>query len=152
MPLATVRAQAKAGDMGAQLLCTVAEGDRKRVYIEADHEQMRAADVERPDDAPETDLPEQALGFRVQGYGITKHRAAVHQPSARQPSPRSADLVAEARKQVIADGGDERYADAVATYLGLGISRLANRCSSQSFWHAGRRRQSSRSSAATHCR
>jgi putative DNA methylase len=36
------------------------------------------------------------------------------------------------------DGGDDAYADAVATYLGLGIGRLANRCSSQSFWHAGR--------------
>ena len=137
VPLSIVRAQAKAGDMGAQLLCTIAEGNRKRVYVEADHDQMRAADVEPPDDAPETDLPEQALGFRVQGYGMTKHRDLF---TNRQLTTLTTfcDLVEEARKQVIADSGDERYADAVATYLGLGVSRLANRCSSQSFWHAGR--------------
>ena len=134
MPLAAVRAQAKAGGMGAQLLCTIAEGNRKRVFIAADEEQLRLADVERPDDVPDTNLPDQALGFRVQGYGMTKHWQLF---TDRQLVALTTfcGLVAEARKQVIADGGDEAYADAVATYLGLGIGRLANRCSSQSFWH-----------------
>ena len=134
MPLAAVRTQAKAGGMGAQLLCTIAEGDRKRIFIAADEEQLRLADVERPDDVPATNLPDQALGFRVQGYGMTKHWQLF---TNRQLVALTTfcGLVAEAREQVIADGGDEAYADAVATYLGLGIGRLANRCSSQSFWH-----------------
>jgi len=134
IPLATVRAEAKAGHMGAQLLCTVAEGNRQRLYIEADEEQLRVAKVERPDDVPETELPKAALGFRVQGYGITRHWQLF---TNRQLVTLTTfcGLVDEARKQVIADGGDEAYADAVVTYLGLGIGRLANRCSSQCFWN-----------------
>src|ERR1035441_6649999 len=36
------------------------------------------------------------------------------------------DLVAEARQRVLEDGGQSTYADAVATYLGLAVSRSAN--------------------------
>jgi putative DNA methylase len=36
------------------------------------------------------------------------------------------ELVMQARQRVIADGADEPYADAVTTYLGLGVSRLAD--------------------------
>ena len=137
VPLATVRAQAKAGGMGAQLLCTVAEGDRKRVFIAADKEQLRLADVERPDDVPEAELSYNPRAITTPNYGIARHWQLF---TNRQLVALTTfcGLVAEARKEVIADGGDELYANAVATYLGLGIGRLANRCSSQSFWHAGR--------------
>jgi putative DNA methylase len=46
------------------------------------------------------------------------------------------DLVAEARVKLLEDGADESYADAVTTYLGLCIGRLANRSSSQCIWNA----------------
>ncbi|MGH2871076.1 MAG: DUF1156 domain-containing protein, partial [Solirubrobacteraceae bacterium] len=44
------------------------------------------------------------------------------------------DLVGEAREQVEADGGSKPYADAVATYLGIVISRLADYQSSLTTW------------------
>ena len=133
VPLATIRAEAKAGRMGVQLLCTVAEGNRRRVYIKADDEQLRAADVPQPDDVPETELSHNPRAITTPNYGIAKHRQLF---TNRQLVALTTfcGLVAEARKQVIADGGDEPYADAVATYLGLGIGRLANRCSTQCFW------------------
>lgn len=138
MPLTTVRAQAKGGGMGAQLLCTIAEGNRQRTYLEADEEQERVAlSVVPPDNAPDTELPEHALGFRVQGYGITKHRQLFTNRQLVALTTFSA-LIAEARMQVITDGGDASYADAVATYLDLGIGRLANRCSTQCFWNPAR--------------
>lgn len=137
VPLAIVRAEAKAGRMGAQLVCTIAEGNRRRLYIEADEEQLRAAEVQRPDDVPENELPYNPRAITTSNYGISRHWQLF---TNRQLVALTTfcGLVAEARKQVIADGGDEDYADAVATYLGLCIGRLANRCSSQCFWNSGR--------------
>lgn len=136
IPLVEVREAGRAGRMGSQLVCTVADGTRGRVYLAADDEQRRTAEISAPLDAPETELPKAALGFRVQAYGITQHRGLfTHRQLVALTT--FCDLVEEARQRVILDGGDESYADAVATYLGLGIGRLANRCSSQCFWDAG---------------
>ena len=135
-PLAEVRHAAKGGDLGSQLLCTVAEGQRRRIYLAADNDQVGAADVGPPQDVPETSLPTAALGFRVQGYGITRHSQLF---TNRQlwTMTTFADLVAGAREQVLADCGDAEYADAIATYLTLIVGRLANRNSRQCFWDAG---------------
>jgi putative DNA methylase len=48
------------------------------------------------------------------------------------------DLVTEARAKVIADGASPEYADAVATYLGLAVSRNTDYSSSICSWHSGR--------------
>lgn len=137
VPLATVREQAKAGGMGAQLLCTVADGGRKRMYLEASPEQIAASEVRRPDNVPETELPYNPRAVTTPNYGITHHwqlftnRQLVALTTFCQ-------LVGEARDQLLSDGADPAYADAVTTYLGLCVSRLANRCSSQNFWNSSR--------------
>lgn len=133
VPLAHLRTEGKAGRMGAQLLCTVADGPRQRVYLPADPVHTQVARVAVTGAAPDTDLPEQALGFRVQGYGITKHRQLF---TDRQLVALTTfvSVLEGVREQVRADGGDEGYTDAIVTYLALGIGRLANRCSSQCFW------------------
>lgn len=134
--LAYVRQEGKEGRMGAQLLCVVAEGARRREYLRAEVAPAVPA-VAPPTDVPDTNLPDQALGFRVQGYGITKHRDLF---TDRQLVVLTTfcDLVEEARQRCITDGASEDYANAVATYLTLAIGRLANRGSSQSFWYPGR--------------
>ncbi|MHB8294346.1 MAG: DUF1156 domain-containing protein [Acidimicrobiales bacterium] len=136
IPLAEVRQAAKAGDLGSQLLCTVAEGQRSRLYLAADDDQVAAAHVDSPHDVPETSLPTAALGFRVQGYGITRHSQLFTNRQLHAMTT-FAELVADARERVLADGGTVEYADAIATYLTLGIGRLANRNSSQCFWDVG---------------
>ncbi|MCL6646238.1 MAG: DUF1156 domain-containing protein, partial [Dehalococcoidia bacterium] len=137
VPLAQVREQARRGDLGSQLVCTIAEGPQKRFYLAASHAMESVASVERPRGVLESSLPSAALGFRVQGYGIVEHRQLF---TNRQLVAMTTfcDLVAEARSRALADGADEAYADAIATYLALGIGRLANRCSSQCFWNPGR--------------
>lgn len=136
VPLATVRALAKAGRLGSQLICTVAEGKRRRLYLEASEDQVAASQVSRPLGIPDTELPESALGFRVQNYGITRHWQLF---TDRQLVAMTTfcDLVGEARSKILVDGADEAYASAVTTYLSLCITRLANRCSSQCFWDPG---------------
>jgi putative DNA methylase len=137
VPLAEVRKAAKSGDLGSQLLCTVAEGQRRRVYLDADEEQRQAADVDLPVDVPDGELARNPRAITTPNYGITRHSQLF---TNRQlwAMTTFADLVAVARERVLADGGDVEYADAIATYLTLGIGRLANRCSSQSLWNSGR--------------
>ncbi len=135
VPLSYVRQQGCAGNLGVQLVCTVASGERKRVYMEPDARAVEAADVSAPAGVLETPLPKRALGFRVQAYGMTRHRDLF---TARQLTALTCltELLHEAHK-TIAQGAGQSYAEAVATYLALGVSRFANRCSSQSFWDPG---------------
>lgn len=154
IPFEYIRAEGKAGRMGARLMAIVCEGSNGRVYVSANHEQETAASCARPADAPDTDLPEQALGFRVQLYGMNKHRDLF---TARQLAALTtfSELVLEAREQVLAhatsagmpaegrgleDGGRgaEAYADAVATYLALAVDKLADYSSTICSWHSGR--------------
>ena len=139
--LAYVRAEGRAGHIGARLVAVVVEGARQRVYLPPDDEHTEAADVARPADIPEGELPKEALGFRVQNYGMT-HWVDLFTNRQLVALTTFSDLVAEARERVLADalatgllegpplsgGGDgaAAYADAVATYLAMIVSRLAD--------------------------
>ncbi len=132
-------------------MATVAEGDRARVYVAADETQEAAALVNRPSDLPPGDIPDQALSFRVRAYGMDQY---VDLFSTRQSLALAtlSDLVADARAQVRADalaaglpegeplaeggGGATAYADAVATYLGLAVSRYADMSNALCSWNA----------------
>ncbi|WP_159498512.1 DUF1156 domain-containing protein [Microbacterium sp. 18062] len=149
--LAYIRAEGQSGRIGSQLMATVAEGDRARVYVAADETQEAAALVNRPSDLPPGDIPDQALSFRVRAYGMDQY---VDLFSTRQSLALAtlSDLVADARAQVRADalaaglpegeplaeggGGATAYADAVATYLGLAVSRYADMSNALCSWNA----------------
>lgn len=136
-----IRSEGKAGRIGAQLMATVAEGERTRIYLDPTPEHESAANVVPPDDVAMGDLPDAALGFRVQAYGFKRYCDLF---TARQLTALAtfSDLVGEAREHILADAlaagipsgdrleaggiGAAAYADAIATYLGLGVSRLAD--------------------------
>lgn len=153
VPLAHVRAEGKAGRMGAQLMAIVAEGDRRRVYLPPTEEHEQAAAVPRPEGVPETELPEQALGFRVQGYGMT-HHADLFTNRQLTALTTFSDLVGEARERVARDavetglGDAASYADAVATYLACAIDRVADRGSSLCSWDSSPTREAVRNTFA----
>lgn len=136
IPLTYVRDEGKSHRIGRQLLCTVVDGGRNREYLPPDDEAQRAADVSAPQDFPDVPLPKKALGFRIQAYGFTSQRDFY---SRRQQSllMEFVRFAREAREKVLSDSGDPAYADAIATYLALFVGRVANRSSSQSFWHPG---------------
>jgi putative DNA methylase len=144
-----MRAEGRAGRMGQQLMATVAEGNRTRIYLPPTPEHEAAAQVERPSVRPEGELPEEALGFRVQAYGFKDYADLF---TARQLTALAtfSDLVGEARQHILdqalaagvpegdrleAGGNDAAaYADAVATYLGLAVSRFTNYQASLCRW------------------
>ncbi|WP_036310733.1 DUF1156 domain-containing protein [Micromonospora globosa] len=130
-----VRSEGVAGRLNQRLMAVVAEGSRSRVYLAPDEAQLRAAEAAEPRDVPDADIPDQALGFRVQAYGMTKWTDLF---SRRQLVALTtfSDLVTEARARVIADGGSQEYADAIATYLGFLMSKLADWLSAFCSWMA----------------
>lgn len=137
VPLAHIRTEGKAVRMGAQLMAIVAEGNRERVYLPPDPVHEKAADVPRPEGVPETELPKHALGFRVQGYGMT-HHADLFTNRQLTALVTFSDLVMETRDRVLADGADETYANAVATYLAFVVDKLTDRNSALCSWDSTR--------------
>ncbi len=128
-----VRSEGRSGRMESTLMAIVAEGDRRRVYLAPTSEHVGAAAAERVPDAASQSIPPRAPSFRVQAYGMTTWADLF---TNRQLAALTAfsDLVSEARERVLADGGTEQYADAVATYLGLVVSRLTDYQSSITTW------------------
>jgi len=146
-----IRSESRAGRMGADLIAVVAEGPHGRLYISPTAEHTKAAEVPRPEGLSDAELPEQALGFRVQNYGIKRwvdlftNRQLVAMATL-------SDLVAEVREQIVVDsliagvpegdrlaeGGSDAqaYADAVATYLALGVSRATDYNSTLAGWNS----------------
>lgn len=62
VPLAYIRAEGKAGRMGAQLMVIAAEGKRNRYYLPPNDSQEEAADVSPPVDIPTPSYPSKLLG------------------------------------------------------------------------------------------
>jgi putative DNA methylase len=138
MPLDHIRAEGKAGRIGARLMTIVADCSGGRVYIPPTGKHEQIAGGEDPRDVPDTNLPEQALGFRVQNYGMVKHR---HLFTRRQLVALTTfcDLLGEVRELLLVHAdGDQSYANAIATYLGLGIGRLSDICNSLCGWETSK--------------
>lgn len=149
IPLDHIRAEGKAHQLRQQLMAMVVEGQRQRLYLPADPEHIKAADVPVPDDVPETLLPKQALGFRVQNYGLTRHRD-LFTPRQLTTLTTLCDLVTDAHECVLTDAraaghpdgkplaeggtGASAYADAVMVYLALALSKVADNCSNLCAW------------------
>lgn len=135
IPLEYIREQGRSGKLATRMIAIVAAGHRGRVYLPASEEQESLAKLMLSENQPDTDLPEEALGFRVQNYGMTKHR---HLFSPRQMTSLIAlgELVNEARAVALNDsGGDQQYANAIATYLALAVDRVAMTCNTLGRWN-----------------
>ncbi|WP_285104070.1 DUF1156 domain-containing protein [Promicromonospora sp. MEB111] len=161
--LKAIRAEGKAVRLGAQLMATVAEGKRQRIYVEPTEEHVKAAEILVPDAIPAGSLPAAALGFRVQAYGLTRWADLF---TSRQLTALTtfSDLVSEVREQVLKDAataglmsgarlpdggtGVEAYADAVGTYLGIAASNTTDDHSSLVSWRSSHGTGATRSTFA----
>ena len=146
-----IKAEGQAKRMGARLMAVVAEGDRGRVYLAPPAEHERVVHCERPADVPTQELPiDDTANFWCTLYGLTRF-ADLFTPRQLVALTTFSDLVTEARDLVerdtlaaglpddstpLRDGGTgaTAYAEAVRVYLGLNVSRQANRSSNLNFW------------------
>ncbi len=119
-----VRQTAAKGGMGMQLMCVVADSKRGRLYLPATKEQIGAAEAVSAHECPEGELSSNLRWFSPPAFGMKKFWQ-LFTDRQRKALNTFCDLVTEAGERVIADGGSQDYAEAVATYLACGISQLA---------------------------
>jgi len=156
MPFTHIRSEGKAGRMRQRLMAIVAEGTRGRLYLEPTDEMEEVARSAVASWRPENELPHNPRDFKTPNYGMSSF-ADLFTDRQLVALTTFSDMVSEVHERVehdyvtgrgtrsgdeipIADGGTgaQAYADAVATYLGLGVTRLSDMGSSQCGWHSGR--------------
>jgi putative DNA methylase len=151
MTLNYVREQGRAGLMGERLIAVVAEGEKGRIYLSPSEVQINAAKIPRPENIPAGDIPRNPRDFKTPNYGLTRWSDLF---SNRQLTVLTTlcDLVEEVRAKVLTDAkaaglddglsleeggsGAKAYADAVAVYLALPVSRLADYSSNVCTWNS----------------
>ena len=145
-----IKAEGKAGRMGARLMAIIAESDSGKVFLSPSDDIERVALEAKAPWQPELLLAPDPRALWTPPYGLTEFG---HLFTSRQLLALTtlADLVAEARDVALrgarsAGMGDDEtglqggaagataYADALATYLGLGVGRSANYWSSLNAW------------------
>lgn len=139
--LAHIRSEGKAGRLGTVLMAVVAEGKRGRVYLSATAEHVSVAAVQRPEGVPDGELGYYPRDIKAPVYGMARW-ADLFTNRQLVAMTTFSDLITLVRPLIVADAfasglasgasleaggtGAEAYADAVATYLGMTISRLAD--------------------------
>ena len=135
--------------LGSHLIAIVAEDKKGRLYLSPNAEHMAASLVKAPDDVPLQEIPHNPRSHWTPAYGLTKFSDLFTNRQLVALTTLS-ELVAEARSRALEDAlaagipagerledggvGAEAYADAVATYLALGVSRMADYCNSLCTW------------------
>ena len=148
-----VRESGKRGEIGAHLIGIVAEGNPGRLYLSPTPEHIQAAKVDAGDAGIIGEIATNPRWFSPPAYGMREFSDLF---TSRQLVALTtlSDLVSEARSKVLEDAlsagipagerledggvGAEAYADAVATYLGLAVSKAANVGSSLAGWMSDR--------------
>lgn len=126
----------------ARLLAVVAAGKRQRIYLEPTAEHLAAAVSARHDgdtirnvDVSLGAAARGTFGGNAQGrrYGFFKFSDYFTDRQLVALATLS-NLIADAHARVLADSDSREYADAVATYLGMVLSKVADRGSSLVTW------------------
>ena len=148
-----IKAEGKAGRMGARMMAIVAEGDRGRVYLPPTEKMEKVASLAKPAWRPETPLAPEPRALWTPPYGLATY-GDLFTPRQLIALTTFSDLVQEAHTKVKDDalaaslpddgrglgvGGETAtaYADAVVTYLGFLVSKLADKGSTICTWDIG---------------
>ena len=148
-----IRSEGRAKRLKPELIAIVADGYRSRIYIAPSDRHVSDANVPKPTDFPSGELPVNPRDFKTPNYGMSQW-ADLFTNRQLVALTTFSGLVGEARAQVLrdaleaglphgdrlADGGNgaEAYADAVSTYLGMGVSRTADLLNSLVTWSNAR--------------
>ncbi|AUB80101.1 DUF1156 domain-containing protein [Candidatus Thiodictyon syntrophicum] len=145
-----IKAEGKAGRMGARLMAIIVEGDPGKVYLSPTPEHEALALNARPTWRPAGDIATRMTGGNCTPYGLTSWGDLF---TSRQLIALTtfSDIVQEVRERVkhdadlssftadssalnIGDTGAAAYSDAVGLFLGFSTSRMADRHSSLCRW------------------
>jgi putative DNA methylase len=128
-----IKSEGVAGRLGTQLLATVVHGDAGRRHLRADRLQAQHAAVEPPEDRPDVAIPFDPRNLWCREYGIDR-QFKLYTTRQLHTLGAFADTVAKVHSWVIEDGGDDAYATAITTILGLCVGKLAQANSTLARW------------------
>lgn len=154
VPFEHIRQEGQAGRLGSALMAIVAEGPNGRLYLNADEEQLKAAEVARPDDIPNGVLPSNPRDFKTPNYGMITF-ADLFTNRQLTALTTFSQLVKEVQLQVESDAleagweddkvplnkggaGALAYGQAISVYLAFLVDKLADRSSSICSWDISR--------------
>jgi putative DNA methylase len=136
-----IKAEGKAGRMGARLMAIVAEGERGRVYLSPTSEQEVAAKKAKPEWKPDGAFVEDARAFTPCLYGLNEWQKLFSDRQLEALTTfcelldKAAKLIREDALQLmpedsklLREGGDgaNAYAEAAAIYLAFALSKQAD--------------------------
>jgi putative DNA methylase len=144
-----IKAEGQGGRIGTRMMAIVTEGQRGRIYLSPTPELEAAAREAKPEWWPEGEVPARLTGGTCVPYGL-KAWGDLFTPRQLVALGTFSDLIQTARDRARLDAsvaglpddspldacgtGAAAYADAVAVYLSMAISRLADYGSSLSTW------------------
>lgn len=150
VPLKHIRSEGKSGRIGSTLMAIVAEGARGRHYLSPAETHLRAANLVAPDSVPDLELGHDPRRIATPLYGGNA-LADLFTPRQLTALITFSDLVGEARQRAYVDAlaagldasdvslegggrGAAAYADAIAVYLAMAKSRMADMCNALVTW------------------
>ena len=146
-----IKAEGKAGHMGARMMAIVAEGDRGRVYLAPTPEHEAIAGQAEPEWKPEVEISGSVRDVGVRPYGIERVDQLFTERQLAALATLSG-LVEDAKARVAYDAqnaathqhsgidsggsatGKDSYADALSIYLACTVDRMVNYGSSLVGW------------------
>ena len=149
-----IKTSALSGQMGARLLCVVAEGSQGRLYLSPDKIQELSAQIEKPIDYPDEKLPYDPRNIWCVNYGLDTYDKLFTNRQLVALTTFS-DLIAEVQNAVEQDAiaagvsndhipfsnggtGALAYGQAIGVFLSFVVSKLADRGSSICGWDSSR--------------
>lgn len=150
VPFKHIRAEGRAGRMGAQLMAIVTEGERGRNYYAPDENHVHIAEQAEPTFRPDYPLPHNPRNFNTPIYGLDTYDK-LFTPRQLVALTTFSDLVGEAREVIRQDAiaaglpddgvplreggtGARAYAEAVSVYLAFAVDRSADFWGNLAFW------------------
>jgi putative DNA methylase len=146
-----IKAEGKAGRMGARLMAIVAEGERGRLYLSPTEAIEAVARQAKPEWKPDVEFFQQALGFRVGNYGMTRW-SDLFTPRQLVALTTFSDLLQETHRRVEHDSlaaglfddscaldaggtGSAAYAEVIMVMLALSVDKLADYNNTICMWN-----------------
>ena len=127
-----IKSEGMSKRIGSQLMAIVAEGKRGRIYISPTDEHIQISKSVEPEWQPQGEMFGKA-GDQLPLYGYNSFSDLFTNRQLVSLTTLS-DLLPSVIEQIIADGGTQKYAELIGTYLAFTIDRLADFSTAFSRW------------------
>lgn len=119
-----IREKGKTEGLGTHLIAVVANGGRRRLYLNAEFDKTPNIPPIQ-EQVPKAKLPSNTRDFRTPNYGMTTYSDLFSNRQILVMSSLSS-LISDAHKELTRNGASIVYADAVTTYLAFSVDRAAD--------------------------